>query len=113
MHDPAHAICQGVVVFKLLAMLVTFLAVALMLVGLRQRRLELTAESAAIYGQIRDRRETLLDLEVEIAQKTNPWALANALQQAGVNTGGAMQPRRASVGRSVPSVETDLTAPVR
>jgi hypothetical protein len=87
--------------------------VALVLVGLRQRRLELTAESAAIYGHIRERTETLLDLEVEIAQKTNPWALANVLQQAGVNTGGAMQPRKATVGRSVPTVETDLTAPVR
>jgi hypothetical protein len=100
-------------VFKLLAMLVTFLAVALMLVGLRQRRLELTSESAAIYGQIRERNETLLGLDVEIAQQTNPWALASALQKAGVNTGGAMQPRKATVGRSVPAVETDLTAPVR
>ena len=40
--------------FKLLAMLVTFLLVALMLLGLRQRRLELTSETSAIYAQIRE-----------------------------------------------------------
>jgi cell division protein FtsL len=100
-------------VFKLLAMLVTFLAVALMLLSLRQRRLELTSESSAIYAQIRDRNETLYGLHVEIAKIANPWALAGSWKKSGMNMGGALEPRRTSLGRSAPAVETDLTAPVR
>jgi cell division protein FtsL len=100
-------------VFKLLTMLVMFLMVALMLLSLRQRRLELTSESSAIYGQIRERNETLYGLHVEIAKITNPWALADTWKKAGMNTGGAFDPRRTSVGRPTPSVETDLTAPIR
>ena len=72
---------------KLLTMLVAFLLVALALLGLRQRRLELTSQSVVIYSQIRERNETLLDLQVAIAQTTNPWTLADALQRSGVNTG--------------------------
>jgi hypothetical protein len=100
-------------VFKLLAMLVTFLVVALALLGLRQRRLELTSESASIYEQIRGRKETLLGQEVEIAKWTNPWALAASLEDSGVDTGAALKNRRTTVGRTVPAVETDLVAPVR
>lgn len=100
--------------FKLLAMLVTFLVVALLLLGLRQRRLELTSETSAIYAQIRERNETLLDQRVEIAKQTNPWTLAGALKSSGVDTGAALQNRPTSVGRgALPMVETDLVAPVR
>jgi hypothetical protein len=101
-------------VFKLLAMLVTFLLVALMLLGLRQRRLELTSETSAIYAEIIKRNETLLDQRVEIAQQTNPWTLAGALTSSGVDTGAALKNRPTSVGRTaLPAVETDLTDPVR
>ena len=93
---------------KLLAMLVTFLVVGLMLLGLRQRRLELTAECSGLYAHIRGQEETLLGQRVEIAKNTNPWALNASLTNAGVNTGGALKPRRATVGRTVPAVETDL-----
>jgi hypothetical protein len=103
--------------FKLLALLVTFLLVALALLALRQHRLELTSQSAAIYDTIRDRHHTLLDQRVEIARRTNPWALAAALNQSGVNTGDALRVRDTTLGApansaNVPAVETDLVAPL-
>ena len=100
---------------KLLVMLVTFLAVALALLGIRQHRLELTSQSAAIYERIRERNETLLDQRVLIARQTNPWTLATALKDSGVNTGTALQPRDTQLGRplpATPAVETDLIAPL-
>lgn len=101
---------------KLLTMLVAFLLVALALLGLRQRRLELTSESAGIYSKIREHNETLLDQRVVIAQQTNPKTLATALEERGVNTGGALQMRSSTVNRpgNMPTgIETDLTAPIR
>jgi cell division protein FtsL len=98
---------------KLLAMLMAFLLVALVLLGLRQRRLELTSESSAIYSQIREQNEKLLDLKVVIARQTNPHALADALQNAGMDNGGTLLRRVPANSRSTPAVETDLTAPIR
>lgn len=104
-----HAISQGVVVFKLLAMLIAFLVVALMLLSLRQRRLELTAETSKIYSQIREDKEKLLDGKVDIARKSSPTALATALQNSGVDTGTVIRGRGTGSGRTVlPTVETDL-----
>jgi cell division protein FtsL len=95
-------------------MLVALLLVALVLLGLRQRRLELTSETSAIYAQIREKNEALLDQRVEIAKLTNPWTLAWTLKSSGIDTGAALQNRPTSVGRTpVPAIETDLTAPVR
>jgi hypothetical protein len=108
-------------VFKLLAMLVTFLFVALALLALRQHRLELTSQSASIYESIRDRHQTLLDQRAEIAKRTNPWALANALNEQGVNTGEALRTRATRLPNrdaapaapgAAPPVETDLVAPL-
>ena len=102
--------------FKLLAMLVTFLMVALCLLGLRQHRLELTSECTRIYDTIRDRQHTLLDQRVEIARQTNPWAIAAALEQQGVNTGDALRARQTHLGArgaaNPNAVETDLVAPL-
>jgi hypothetical protein len=100
-------------VLKLLAMLVAFLLVALTLLGLRQRRLEITSESAGIYAQIRERNETLLDQRVEISRISNPWTLAANLKNAGVNTGSALENRKPVVGRPLPAIEQDLTSPIR
>ena len=103
---------------KLLVMLVTFLLVALTLLGLRQHRLELTSESAGIYDRIRERNETLLDQRVVITKITNPWALAAALNDSGVDTGEALRSRQTRIGEpaaepgGVRPVETDLLAPV-
>jgi hypothetical protein len=104
-------------VFKLLAMLVTFLLVALGLLGLRQHRLELTSQSTRIYETIRDRQHTLLDQRVAIARETNPWAIAAALEEHGVDTGDALRKRQTQLGKppgavTVPAVETDLVAPL-
>jgi hypothetical protein len=103
-------------VFKLLFTLGTFLVVALALLALRQHRLELTSQSMKIHEEITAREHTLWDQRVEIARRTNPWALAAGLQKAGVDTGGAMTPRQSTnprVGVALPAVETDLVAPVR
>jgi hypothetical protein len=103
-------------VFKLLTMLAAFLVVALALLGLRQRRLELTAETARIYSQIRERNETLLDQRVVIARQTNPQALAANLEARGENTGPALQVRGVTTNKppTTPSGPvTDLTAGVR
>ncbi len=99
---------------KLLVMLGAFLLVALTLLSLRQHRLELTAQNAKIYGQIRDRNDILLTQQVEIARRTNPWTLANNLQQSGINTGGALQPRPTAghAAQIAPAVEDDLVAPL-
>ena len=95
-------------------MLVALLLVALVLLGLRQRRLELTSETAAIYAQIREKNEALLDQRVEIAKVTNPWAIAGTLTSSGIDTGAALRSRSTSVGRApVPAIETDLVDPVR
>ena len=94
---------------KLFTMLMALLVVALMLLGLRQRRLELTSETSTIYAQIREKNELLLDQRVEIAKVTNPWTLAWTLKSSGVDPGAALQRRPASVGGTpVQQVETDL-----
>ena len=99
---------------KLLVMLIAFLGIGLALIGLRQRRWELTSQCAQIYTQIQERNETLLDQRVVIARKTNPWALATALKDSGVDTGSALQPRATSLkAATLPAVETDLVDPVR
>jgi hypothetical protein len=99
---------------KLLVMLGAFLLVALTLLSLRQHRLELTAQTAKIYDQIRDRNDTLLSQKVEIARRTNPWTLANNLQQSGVNTGAALQVHTlpGHTASTAPVVEDDLVAPL-
>jgi hypothetical protein len=107
---------EGFRVFKLLFTLGTFLMVALALLALRQHRLELTSQSMKIHDEITAREHTLWDQRVEIARRTNPWALAAGLQKAGVDTGGAMTPRQSAnprAGVSLPAIETDLVAPVR
>ena len=98
---------------KLLVMLVTFLGVGLALLGLRQLRWELNSQSVKIYSQIREREETKLQQSYAIAQQTNPWALANALKNNGVNTGGALERRGTQAGKPLPAIETDLVAPLR
>ena len=98
---------------KLLAMLMAFLLVALTLLGLRQRRLELTSETSAVYGQIRERNEKLLDQKVVIAQNTNPRTLVSSLQNAGMDTGPILQPRPANPRTALPVIEQDLVDPIR
>ena len=70
-------------------MLGTFLLVALAMLALRQRRLEMTADSVRIHDEILTRRQTLLDQRVQISKQTNPWALAAGLKAAGMETGAA------------------------
>ncbi len=99
--------------FKLLAMLLTFLLVGLTLLGLRQHRLELTSKSAAIFAEIQNKEDKIRGQQVDIARETNPWTILAALKQAGINTGDAMQTRsQGASGPTVPAIETDLVAPL-
>ena len=102
--------------FKLLVMLGTFLLIALTVLALRQRRLEMTSDSVRIHDAILARRQTLLDQRVQISRQTNPWALAAGLKAAGMDAGGALQARPATpslqTGAATSTVETDLLAPV-
>jgi hypothetical protein len=105
-------------VFKLLVMLGTFLLIALAMLALRQRRLEMYSDAVRIHDQIIARRQTLLDQRVQITKKTNSWALAAGLKAAGMDVGGALESRPSvdsrspSGGPATPAVETDLLAPV-
>jgi hypothetical protein len=102
-------------VLKLSVMLGTFLLVALAVLALRQRRLEMTADSVRIHDEILARRQTLLDQRVQISKQTNPWALAAGLKAAGMETGGALEQRPLTTNvktNSAPAVVTDLVAPV-
>jgi len=104
---------QGMVVFKLLTMLVAFLLIALMLLGLRQRRMELTSETSALCGQVQQRKEHLLDQQVQIARVTNPKTLTQSLADSGMDPGAALHPRPHNTRPSPSGVETDLIAPLR
>jgi hypothetical protein len=70
--------------FKLLVTLGVFLTVALGLLGLRMRRLELTAQTAQLRNEIVQREHRLWDQEVQIAKQTNPPALAEGLRNSGL-----------------------------
>jgi hypothetical protein len=100
-------------VLKLLVILLTFLGIGIALLGLRQHRLELNAQSVQIYSQIRDRNEKLLSQNIDLAKATNPWALAANLKHSGVNPGAALERRGTQVGKEPPAVESDLIAPLR
>jgi len=86
------------------------------MLALRQRRLEMTAESVRIHDEILARRQTLLDQRVQISKQTNPWALAAGLKAAGMDTGGALEQRPSTTdarsSNATPAVVTDLVAPV-
>ena len=97
-------------------MLGTFLLIALAMLALRQRKLEMYADTVKIHDEILARRQTLLDQRVEITKKTNSWALAASLKAAGVDVGGALESRPSAEsgtnGPQIPKVESDLLAPV-
>jgi hypothetical protein len=104
-------------VLKLLMMLGVFLFVALALLALRQHERELNAQVVVIYSAILDRQDTLKDQNVQVALPTSPTALTAALQRSGYDTGDALRARNTQIGRPanapvVPTVETDLVAPL-
>ena len=70
--------------FKLLFTLMVFLMLGLALLGLRQHRLELTAETARLHQQVLDREKTLDGQEVQISQSTNPLKISEAIKASGI-----------------------------
>jgi hypothetical protein len=68
-------------VYKLLTTMLVFLVVALLVLGLRQHRLELTSQTAWLQGQIAQREQTLWGQRMAIARATNPTVLASELQK--------------------------------
>ena len=88
--------------FKLLFTLVIFLALGLALLGLRQHRLELTAEAARLHQQVSEREQTLWGQEVQIALRTDPRKITEAIKASGIElalpiSGNATQPSRLPV----------------
>lgn len=107
--------------FKLFVTLVLFLALALGLLGLRMRRLELTAETARLRLDVERRQHQLWGQEDQIARQTNPPALAEGLRNSGLVLGRPIGSAAAGDGRDVTNVgaggvrtdaDRDLLAPV-
>jgi hypothetical protein len=66
--------------FKILTCLIAFFVIAALLFGIRQKRLDLTSESAHISAQIARHRQILWDQQTKIAADTNPLTLARKLK---------------------------------
>ncbi|MEI8197423.1 MAG: hypothetical protein WCI73_16115 [Phycisphaerae bacterium] len=107
---------------KLFVTLVLFLALALGLLGLRMRRLELTAETARLRLDVERRQHQLWGQEDQIARQTNPPALAEGLHNSGLVLGppiGGLARGRGATGASTgggaggrSDADRDLLAPV-
>lgn len=69
---------------KLLVTLLAFLALALAVLGLRQHRLELTAQTARLLEQIERRTHSTWDQEARITTVSNPLVLAQNLKSRGM-----------------------------
>ena len=67
---------------KLITVVIVATAVAAVLLGLRQQRLQLMHEMAAMHSRINDNRQVMWDLQVRIAERTQPEALHAALARA-------------------------------
>ena len=88
--------------FKLLFTLLVFLAIGLALLGLRQHRLELTADAARLHQQVTEREQTLWGQEVQIAGPTDPRKITEAIKASGIElalpiSGSATQQSRLPV----------------
>ena len=77
---------------KLLFTLGAFLLLSLTVLGLRQHRLELTAQTARLHNEALQLQQALADQQVEITQKTNPLVLQKELAQMGLAGGAVTQP---------------------
>jgi hypothetical protein len=86
--------------FKIVTCLIAFFVVAGLLFGIRQKRLDLTSQSAHISAQIARRREILWDQQTKIAADTNPLALAARIKQMQAAQSGS-QPTSTSAGMMI------------
>ena len=101
---------------KLLFTLGAFLMLSLAVLGLRHRRLEITSQTVKLQDQIMAREQSMWDQKVQIAEHTNPLALAVNLKTQGMSPGAALLPREARTTKprtGTTKVETDLVAPIR
>ena len=92
---------------KLLVMLVSFLLLALAILGIRQHRLEVTSQTSRLIDQIEQRKHELWDQDPKITETSNPLALAQNLKSRGlVGDIGVKDKREADT-------PGDLIAPLR
>ncbi len=103
---------------KFLAMIGVFLLVGLVLLGLRQHRLELTSQTAKLHDQILDREQVLWGQQEEIARKTNPLAVSAGLKKAmpeltAAYLTGSTPPERGVQSPTHGDADRDLIAPLR
>jgi L-cystine uptake protein TcyP (sodium:dicarboxylate symporter family) len=85
--------------FKIITCLIVFFFIAALVFIIRQKRLDLTSQSAQISAQIARKRQILWDQQTKIAAETNPQTLllklrtqraASATTQAAAKHGGIM-----------------------
>jgi hypothetical protein len=97
--------------FKLLTAVVTFLVLALALMGLRQHRRELESQTAGILDQIELRKHRLWDQRPQITAVASPTSLAKSMQQLGLaGEVGVVDKSRPSIAPRNPG---DLLDPLR
>ena len=83
--------------FKILTCLLAFFLTAGLLFGIRQKRLDLTSQSARISAQIAGHKQILWDQQTKIAADTNPQALFARLRALRTQD-AATQPAASSNG---------------
>lgn len=69
---------------RLITVVVFATAVAAVLLGLRQQRLQVMHEMAQLHAQINEDRQAMWDLQVRIAERMQPEALHEAIARAGL-----------------------------
>ena len=97
--------------FKLLITLVTFLLLALAVMGMRHHTRELESQTAKLVAEIEIKKHKLWDQKPQITQVSNPQALTKNLQDHGmVGEVGVPDAPRTRPPSDDPG---DLVAPVR
>ncbi|MCC7193547.1 MAG: hypothetical protein IT444_12275 [Phycisphaeraceae bacterium] len=67
---------------KGLAIIVFIVGIAVVLLGMRQERLTSMHEMAQLHAKMNRSRQAMWDMQVRVAGKTSPEALAEAVQRA-------------------------------
>ena len=97
--------------FKLLVTLVTFLLLALAVMGMRQHARELNSETAKVVNQLELGKHRMWGQTPGITAVSNPPALAKSLQEHGL--AGPVGQVDAGRSRVLPDDSGDLVAPLR
>lgn len=78
---------------RLAALIVFAVALAVVMLSLRQQRFEAMHEMAELHREMNAAREAIWDRQVEIAARTRPQRLERALESSGAPLEPVVQPR--------------------